>query len=91
MKKKTIFLIAAGVAAAHAAAFYFIAGWSPLPKVPYVAPPNFSLGWAKYTDPATREKMVYEEFTVSTQFAKAGPADPAGRTEKTAPAASAKP
>jgi hypothetical protein len=74
VKKKTVLLIAAGVIAAHAIAFYFIAGLSPLPKVPYIPPDNFSLGWAKYTDPATHQKMIYQEFTVSTQIDKAGPA-----------------
>ena len=68
MKKRTVFLIAAAVAAAHAVAFYFVAGLDPLPRVPYLPPPNFSLGWARYTDPATHEKMVYQEFTVSTRF-----------------------
>ncbi len=74
MKKRTVFLIAAGVVAAHAVVFYLIGGLSPLPKVRYVPPDNFSLGWAKYTDPATHEKMVYQEFTVSTQVDKAAPA-----------------
>jgi hypothetical protein len=80
VKKKTLFLIATGVVAAHAVAFYFVAGLSPLPKVPYVPPPNFSVGWANFTDPATREKMVYQEFTVSTHILKPAPG--------TAPAAS---
>ena len=68
MKRKTIFLIATAVAAVHAIAFYFIAGMSPLPKVRYVPPDNFSLGWAKFTDPGTHQKMVYQEFTVSTRI-----------------------
>ncbi len=79
MKKKTLILIAAAVAAAHAIAFYLIAGLSPLPKVPYIPPDNFSLGWAKFTDPATHQKMVYQEFTVSTQMDKA-PASSAPNT-----------
>ena len=70
---KRVWLIAAAVAAVHVIAFYFIAGWSPLPKARYIAPSNFSLGWARFTDPATKEKMVYQEFTVSTQFQKAQP------------------
>jgi hypothetical protein len=65
-----VWVIVAGVAAAHAVAFYFVAGRNPLPKVPYIAPSNFSVGWAKYTDAATKEKMVYQEFTVSTQVEK---------------------
>ena len=78
-----LWLIGAGVAAAHLVAFYFIAGWHPLPKVPYIAPPNLSLGWAKFTDPATKEKMVYQEFTVSTQIQKAAPdSEPAGRVAR---------
>lgn len=70
MKKKTIWIIAAGVVAAHVIAFSLVAGWSPLPEAKYIAPPNFSLGWAKFKDPTTHEKMVYQEFTVSTQIAK---------------------
>jgi hypothetical protein len=67
---KGLWLIVTGVVVAHAVAFYFIGGWNPLPKVRYIAPPNFSLGWAKYTDPGTKEKMVYREFTVSTEVQK---------------------
>ena len=67
---KGLWLIVAGVVVAHAVAFYWIGGWNPLPKVRYVAPPNFSLGWAKYTEPGTKEKMVYQEFTVSTELQK---------------------
>ena len=74
MNRKTLLIIAAGVVAAHAVAFYFIAGWNPLPKVPYVPPDNFSLGWAKFTDPATKDKMIYQEFTVSTHIEKSAPA-----------------
>jgi hypothetical protein len=73
VKKTTQFLIATAVAAAHAIVFYFIAGLSPLPKVPYIPPDNFSLGWAKFTDPATHQKMVYQEFTVSTHIEKGTP------------------
>jgi len=73
MKKKTLFLIVGGVTAAHAIAFCLVARMSPLPKVPYVPPDNFSLGWAKFTDPATREKMVYQEFTVSSRLDQAPP------------------
>jgi hypothetical protein len=78
VKKKTIIIIAACVIAAHAILFYFVAGWNPLPRVPYIPPPNFSLGWAKFNDPATHDKMVYQEFTVSTQLDK--PAAPPEQT-----------
>lgn len=70
MKPRAIAWIAAGVIAAHALLFYFISGWNPLPKVPHTPPPDFSLGWAKFTDPATHDKMVYQEFTLSTSLAK---------------------
>jgi hypothetical protein len=80
VKRKTLFLIVGAVIAVHALVFYFIAGLSPLPKVPYVPPDNFSLGWAKFTDPATHQKMIYQEFTVSTQIEKPEPAGtPPGR------------
>ncbi len=78
MKRKTVFLIATGVAAAHAIAFYLVSGMSPLPKVRAIPPDNFSLGWAKFTDPASHEKMIYQEFTVTTQLAKPVPS-PASR------------
>ena len=84
MKRMTIILIAAAVAAAHGIAFYLIAGMSPLPKVPSIPPDNFSLGWAKFTDPATKQKMVYQEFTVSTQTENAASASPARLDEKSA-------
>jgi hypothetical protein len=70
VKKRTLFLVAAVVIAAHAIALSFIAGISLLPKVPYVIPPNFCLGWARFTDPATKQKMMYREFTVSTRLDK---------------------
>ena len=76
MKKKTLALIVACVVAVHAIVFYFIAGMSPLPKVPYIPPDNFSLGWAKFTDPATHQKMIYQEFTVTTQVDKPSPSLP---------------
>ena len=70
MKRRTVIYIAMGVTAAHLAAFYYIGRMHALPREPYIAPPNFSLGWAKFTDPATHEKMVYQEFTVSTHVDK---------------------
>jgi len=73
VKKKTIFLIAGSVVAAHALVFYLVAGMSPLPKVPYIPPDNFSLGWAKFSDPATHDKMIYQEFTVTTRLDKPVP------------------
>ena len=70
MKKKTLLLIVTGVVAAHAIGFSLSAGKSPLPHVRYIPPDNFRLGWAKFTDPATHDKMIYQEFTVTTQLAK---------------------
>ncbi len=69
MRRTTILFIAAAVAAAHAAVFYFLAGTNPLPKVPYVPPADFTAGAAEFTDPATHEKMLYQEFTVSSRVA----------------------
>lgn len=79
MSRRTVFLIAAGVIAVHAILFYLIAGMSPLPKVPYIPPDNFSLGWAKFQDKKSHENMIYEEFTVSTSIGPpaASPAPPA--------------
>jgi hypothetical protein len=80
VKRRTVFLIAGAVIAVHAIVFYCISGWSPLPKVRYIPPDNFSLGWANFTDTATHEKMVYQEFTVTTQMQSPAPAgSPAGR------------
>ena len=78
MKRSTFILIAACVVVAHLVGFYCISGWHPLPREPYIPPPNFSLGWAKFTDPATHQKMVYQEFTVSTHVDKTAPEE--GRT-----------
>ena len=80
MKKRTVFFIAAAVVAAHVLVFILIGGASPLPKVPYIAPPNFCLGWAKFTDPATKQKMVYQEFTVTSHLDK-----PASDSSRQAP------
>jgi hypothetical protein len=73
VKRKTLFWIIGAVVAAHAVAFYLVAGMSPLPKVPYTPPDNFSLGWAKFTDPTNHQKMVYQEFTVSSRVDEAAP------------------
>ena len=73
MKRRTRFLIYGGVAAAHALVICCIASWSPLPRVRYIPPDNFSVGWAKFTDPATHEKMVYQEFTVNSRVEPGGP------------------
>lgn len=70
MKPRTVALIAAAVVAAHIAVFYWVGGMNPLPKVTYIAPPNFNYGSAKFTDPATGQKMVYQEFTVSSGLEK---------------------
>lgn len=78
MKTSTKWLIFAGVALAHVLLFCLVAGMSPLPKVPYIPPDNFSLGWAKFKDPATHENMIYQEFTVTTHLAKPA-ASPAPR------------
>jgi hypothetical protein len=79
VKRKTLVLIIAAVVAVHLIVFYCISGWSPLPKVRYIPPDNFSLGWAKFTDPTTHDRMVYQEFTVTTQMEKASPAATPGR------------
>jgi len=68
MKRRTVLWIAAGVAAAHVALFWFIGDSSPLPKRTRIPPPNFTTGTAAYTDPATGEKMIVQEFTVSTRL-----------------------
>jgi len=70
VKRRTVALIAAAVVAAHMVVFYLVGGLSPLPKVTYIAPPNFKYGSAKFTDPGTGQKMVYQEFTVSTGLEK---------------------
>ncbi|HEX4084002.1 MAG TPA: hypothetical protein VHY22_03755, partial [Chthoniobacteraceae bacterium] len=56
--------------------FYCVSGWHPLPSEPYIPPPDFSLGSASFTDPATHQKMVYQEFTVSTRLDKTAPENP---------------
>lgn len=58
----------------HLGLFYYLADEKPLPKREYMPPPNFSVQQAQLSDPQTGEKLVYKEFTVSTEFAATGPA-----------------
>ena len=69
MKKSHIWLIATAVIGAHALLFWLVADTNPLPKIPYVAPPNFVAKEATWTDQETGEKMVCREFKVSTKLA----------------------
>lgn len=71
--KRGLFWIASLVVIFHLCLFYLLADKKPLPKREYIPPPNFSVQQAQLADPQTGEKLVYKEFTVSTEFANTDP------------------
>lgn len=68
MKRRTAFLIGAGVLALHGAFFWWVANAKVLPPTAYIPPPNFVERSAEITDPKTGQKSIYREFTVSTRL-----------------------
>lgn len=70
MKKRTLFMVVAGVTLAHAGLLVVLKDLRPLPrgngkKVP---PPNFTVRSTKITLPETGEKRTHREYTVSTRL-----------------------
>lgn len=60
------------VALLHLGLFCLVADKKPLPKREYIAPPNFIVKEAPFTDAQSGEKLVYREFTVSTKLERPG-------------------
>ena len=56
MNRKQIALIVIGVILLHAGLFWAFSNTKPLPKKPYIPPPNFSAKEASWVDEETGEK-----------------------------------
>lgn len=69
MNRKQIALIVIAVILLHAGLFWAVSNTKPLPKKPYIPPPNFSAKEATWVDEKTGEKITYREFKVSTKLA----------------------
>ena len=61
-----------GAIAVHVAAFLVFGQMHPLPKSPYIPPPNFGVKTTTYVDPQTGEKTIEREIRVSTRLAPRG-------------------
>jgi hypothetical protein len=69
MKTSLLFCIALGVFTAHLGALMLLSHLRPQPKFAPRPKENFSMKGATFTDSRTGEKMIYQEFTVSTRLA----------------------
>jgi hypothetical protein len=69
MRASLLFCIALGVFTAHLGALMLLSHLRPQPKLAPRPKENFSMRGATFTDSQTGEKMIYQEFTVSTRLA----------------------
>jgi hypothetical protein len=69
MKASLLFCIVLGVFTAHIGVFMLLSHLHPPPKLAPHPKDNFSAQAASFIDSHTGEKMIYEEFTVSTRLA----------------------
>jgi hypothetical protein len=79
-----LFCIAMGVFTTYLGIFMLVRQLRADPRPPLPPKPNFSARSATVVDPATGEKTIYREITVSTKFAPGSgsppPASPAPTT-----------
>jgi hypothetical protein len=69
MKASLLLCIVLGVFTAHLGVLMLLSHLRPQPKLAPRPKDNFSLKAASFTDSATGQKMIYQEFTVSTRLA----------------------
>jgi hypothetical protein len=69
MKASLLLCIVLGVFTAHMGVLMLLSHLRPHPKLAPHPKDNFSARAASFTDSHTGEKMVYQEFTVSTRLA----------------------
>jgi hypothetical protein len=69
MKASLLSCIVLGVFTAHLGVLMLLSHLRPQPKRPPRPRENFSAKAATFTDSNTGEKMIYQEFTVSTRLA----------------------
>ena len=68
MKVSLLCCIVLGVFTAHIGVLMLLSHLRPQPKLPLRPRDNFSVKAASFTDAHTGEKMIYQEFTVSTKL-----------------------
>jgi hypothetical protein len=68
MKTSLLFCIVLGVFTAHIGVMMLLSHLRPQPKPAPRPKENFIAKAAAFTDSRTGEKMIYEEFTVSTRM-----------------------
>jgi hypothetical protein len=71
--------IAVLVLAGHGSVLWLVFDQPMLPKKPRVPPPNFITKVGEVVDEASAEKVIYREFTVSTQLRNVPMPDPGVR------------
>jgi hypothetical protein len=79
MKASLVLCIALGVFTAHLGALMLLGHLRPQPKRAPRPRDNFSAQAATFTDSHTGEKMIYQEFTVSTRLAPPESTPPPGK------------
>ena len=76
MKASLLLCIVLGVFTAHLGVLMLLSHLRPQPKLAPRPRDNFSAKAAPFTDTRTGEKMIYQEFTVSTRLAPADTTPP---------------
>jgi hypothetical protein len=69
MKASLLLCIVLGVFTAHIGVFMLLGHLHPQPKSAPRPKDNFSVKAASFVDSRTGDKMIYQEFTVSTRLA----------------------
>jgi len=69
MSRRQLALLLTGVIVLHGIAFWLICGTNPLPKTPYIAPPNFMSAKGERVDPKTGERETLRQYQVTTRLA----------------------
>ncbi|MGB8352711.1 MAG: hypothetical protein WCD79_02390 [Chthoniobacteraceae bacterium] len=70
MKRSTIISLVLAVVAVHLCVFWLVCDFHILPKREVIPPPNFSAQAGSTIIPATGEKIIVHEYTVSTKLLK---------------------
>jgi hypothetical protein len=87
MPIRILLCIVMGVFVVHIGVMMLIAQFRPKPRLAPRPTPNFVARSATVVDPATGEKTIYREITVSTKLAPGAPPPPPDRPQLEATAA----
>jgi len=81
MKASLLLCIVLGVFTAHVGVLMLLSHLRPQPKLTSRPKDSFSARAASFTDSHTGEKMIYQEFTVSTRLALPESTPPPGKPQ----------